>query len=308
MQYIEFDSGWYGPERDASSDPTKPIPGLDIHSVISYAANKGIGVILYLGVMALTNTTSLFALYRQWGVAGVKLGFILDGTQAMTDSITGWATTAATYKLLVDMHDDMRPFGQDRTYPNFITMEGVRGNERFPTATHNVTLPFARNVGGPMDYTICLGQSRNQTTNAHQMAMAAVYYQPLAFIYWYDAPSKYANAGNWPQLPWFDAIPTTWDESRALAGRIGQYVAVARRSGTTWYLGAMTNETGRTLSVPLSFLGSGNWTATVYADGTPASPPYRTPTVVSSASVTSASSLSMVLAPSGGQAVILKPA
>lgn len=160
----------------------------------------------------------------------------------------------------------MRPFGYERTYPNWISLEGVRGNEHFPTASHNVPLPFARNIGGPLDYTICYGQSRDQTTNVHQMAMAAVFYQPLNFQYWYDSPSKFANTSNWPGLPWFDAIPTTWDESHALAGSIGQYAAVARRHGDTWFLGAMTNETSRTRSLPLTFLGGGPYTATVYAD------------------------------------------
>ncbi|MET8804533.1 glycoside hydrolase family 97 C-terminal domain-containing protein [Streptomyces sp. NPDC004546] len=203
--------------------------------------------------------------------------------------------------MLIDTHDDVRPFGYERTYPNWISLEGVRGNEHFPTATHNVTLPFTRNIGGPMDYTTCYGQSRDRTTNAHQMAMAAVYYQPLEFLYWYDAPSKYSTPSNWPGLPWFDAIPTVWDQSRTLAGSIGEYIAVARRSGTTWYLGAMTNETARTLSIPLSFLGSGTYTATIYADGTPGSSPYQTPVVVSTQTVTSSTTLSVALAPAGGQ-------
>ncbi|MDQ0688645.1 alpha-glucosidase [Streptomyces achromogenes] len=306
MQYIEYDSGWYGPER-GTADATRSIPEIDLPTVLSYAAGKGIGLLLYVNPMALADADSLFGLYRSWGLAGVKLGFINDGTQAMTNQITAWAKTAAKYNLLIDMHDDVRPFGYERTYPNWVSMEGVRGNEQFPTASHNVTLPFARNVGGPMDYTICYGQSRDQTTNAHQMAMAAVYYQPLNFIYWYDSPSKFSNTANWPGLPWFDAIPTTWDESHTLAGSIGQYVAVARRKGAAWYLGAMTNESARTLSLSLSFLGSGNWTATVYADGTPGASAYQTPVVVSTRTVTSATALSMAMAPSGGQAVMLKP-
>jgi alpha-glucosidase len=255
----------------------------------------------------MTDADSLFGLYKSWGVQGIKLGFINDGTQTMTDQITDWAKAAADYELLIDMHDDVRPFGYERTYPNWISMEGVRGNEQFPTATHNVTLPFARNIGGPMDYTICYGQSRDKTTNAHQMAMAAVYYQPLNFLFWYDKPSRYANPANWPGLPWFNSVPTTWDESRTLAGSIGEYVAVARRSGDTWYLGAMTDETSRTLSVPLSFLGGGTYTATVYADGTPGAAPYQTPVVVSTQSVTAESTLSVAMAPAGGQAVVLKP-
>ncbi|WP_327316651.1 glycoside hydrolase family 97 protein [Streptomyces sp. NBC_01235] len=306
LEYIEYDAGWYGPEF-TTPDATIPIAAIDLPSVISYAAGKGIGVFLYVNRLALTDADSLFGLYKSWGVAGIKLGFINDGTQAMTDQIIDWARTAAEHRLLIDMHDDVRPFGYERTYPNWISLEGVRGNEQFPTATHNVTLPFARNIGGPLDYTICYGQSRDKTTNAHQMAMAAVYYQPLNFLFWYDKPSKYANTANWPGLPWFNAVPTTWDESRTLAGSIGEYVAVARRNDSTWYLGAMTNETARTLSIPLSFLGDGTYTATVYADGTPGTSPYRTPVVVSTQTVTSETTLDVAMADAGGQAIILKP-
>ncbi|MDN0200509.1 glycoside hydrolase family 97 protein [Streptomyces sp. S.PNR 29] len=307
IDYIEYDAGWYGPEF-TTPDATKPIAAIDLPSVISYATSKGIGVFLYVNRLALTDADSLFGLYKSWGVAGIKLGFINDGTQTMTSQITGWARTAAKYQLLIDMHDDVRPFGYERTYPNYISLEGVRGNEQFPTATHNVTLPFARNIGGPLDYTICYGQSRNKTTNAHQMAMAAVYYQPLNFLFWYDKPSKYANTSGWPGLPWFNAVPTTWDESRTLAGSIGEYVAVARRNGSTWYLGAMTNETARTLSVPLSFLDDETtYTATVYADGTPGSSPFRTPVVVSTQAVTSDTVLDVAMASAGGQAIVLTP-
>jgi alpha-glucosidase len=306
LEYIEYDAGWYGPEF-TTPDATKPIAAIDLPSVISYATGKGIGVFLYVNRLALTDADSLFGLYKSWGVRGIKLGFINDGTQTMTNQIIDWARTAAKYRLLIDMHDDVRPFGYERTYPNWISLEGVRGNEQFPTATHNVTLPFARNIGGPMDYTICYGQSRDKTTNAHQMAMAAVYYQPLNFLFWYDKPSKYDNPANWPGLPWFNAVPVTWDESRTLAGAIGEYIAVARRSGSTWYLGAMTNESSRTLSLPLSFLGSGTYTATVYADGTPGSSPFRTPVVVGTRTVTAADTLDVAMAPAGGQAVVLAP-
>ncbi|MET9678821.1 glycoside hydrolase family 97 protein [Streptomyces coeruleorubidus] len=306
IEYIEYDAGWYGPEF-TTPDATKPIAAIDLPSVISYATSKGIGVFLYVNRLALTDADSLFALYKSWGVQGIKLGFINDGTQSMTNQIIDWAKAAARYELLIDMHDDVRPFGYERTYPNWISLEGVRGNEQFPTATHNVTLPFARNIGGPMDYTICYGQSRDKTTNAHQMAMAAVYYQPLNFLFWYDKPSKYGNPANWPGLPWFNAVPVTWDESRTLAGAIGEYIAVARRHGSTWYLGAMTNESSRTLSLPLSFLGSGTYTATVYADGTPGTSPFRTPVVVSTRTVTAADTFDVAMAPAGGQAVVLKP-
>ncbi|WP_329312006.1 glycoside hydrolase family 97 C-terminal domain-containing protein [Streptomyces sp. NBC_01262] len=173
----------------------------------------------------------------------------------------------------------------------------------------NVLLPLARNVGGPMDYTICYGQSRDQTTNNHQLAMAAVYYQPLNFLYWYSKPSAYATTANWPGLAWFDAVPTTWDESTTVAASLGEYVAVGRRSGTSWSLGAMNNENARTLPVPLGFLDSGtDYTATVYADGAAGSTPHATPTVVSNRTVTSATTLSVTMTSAGGQAVTLTPA
>lgn len=308
LRYVEFDAGWYGPENSASSDPTVPIAALDLAQVISYGASKGVGVLVYVNQIALTDAASLFATYQQWGLAGMKLGFILDGTQAETDWILDTVAQAASRRLLLNLHDDLRPFGQDRTYPNWINMEGVRGNEHFPTAAHNVTLPFVRNIGGPMDYTICYAQSRDRTTNAHQLAMAAVYYAPLAWLYWYDVPSKYAT-GSWPELAWFDAIPTTWDESRALAGAIGEYAVVARRGGETWYLGAMTGEQTRTLDVPLDFLGPGSWQATIYADGSPANPadvPASVPVTISTQDVDATTVLRMRLAEAGGQAILLR--
>jgi alpha-glucosidase len=308
LDYIEYDAGWYGPEF-TTTDATAAIPAIDLPSVIDYATTNGVGVFLYVNRIALTDPDTLFALYKGWGVAGIKLGFINDGTQAMTDQIIAWARTAAEYDLLIDMHDDVRPWGYERTYPNWLSLEGVRGNEQFPTATNNVLLPLARNVGGPMDYTICYGQSRDQTTNNHQLAMAAVYYQPLNFLYWYSKPSAYATTANWPGLAWFDAVPTTWDESTTVAASLGEYVAVARRSGTSWFLGAMNNETARTLPVPLGFLDSGtDYTATVYADGAAGSTPHATPTVVSTRTVTSATTLSVTMTSAGGQAVILTPA
>ncbi|MDX3453859.1 glycoside hydrolase family 97 N-terminal domain-containing protein [Streptomyces sp. ME02-8801-2C] len=307
LQYIEYDAGWYGPEF-STPDATTPIAAIDLPTVIDHATTSGVGVFLYVNRIALTDPDTLFALYKSWGVAGIKLGFINDGTQAMTNQIISWAKAAAKYELLIDMHDDVRSWGYERTYPNWISLEGVRGNEQFPTATNNILLPFARNVGGPMDYTICYGQSRDQTTNNHQLAMAAVYYQPLNFLYWYSKPSAYATTANWPGLAFFDAVPTTWDESTTVAASLGEYVAVARRSGATWFLGAMNNETARTVPVALSFLDSGtSYTATIYADGTAASSPHGTPTVVSTRTVTSATTLNVAMTSAGGQAVILTP-
>jgi len=203
------------------------------------------------------------------------------------------------------LHDDLRPAGLERTLPNYIALEGVRGNEHFPTARHNVTLPFTRNIAGPIDYTICYANPKNQTTNAHQLAMAAVYYNPLTFLYWYDEPEKYDGAP-WPDLNWFDECPTSWDQTRVLSGKIGEHVAIARRKGARWFLGAMTNEEGRVLTLPLSFLASGDWKATIYADGDKTAPAWKTAVAISRKAVTRGDTLELRLNPCGGQAVLFE--
>jgi len=182
----------------------------------------------------------------------------------------------------------------------------VRGNEQFPTARHNVTLPFTRAAAGPIDYTICYANPKNQTTNAHQLAMAAVYYNPLTFLYWYDTPDKYAGR-DWPDLRWFDECPTTWDETRALSGAIGEHVVVARRHGRRWFLGAMTNEQGRVLPTALAFLGPGRWKATIFADGAAGGAASDTPVVIREQTVDAKTTLALDLKPSGGQAILFEP-
>ncbi|WP_460358393.1 glycoside hydrolase family 97 C-terminal domain-containing protein [Actinoallomurus acanthiterrae] len=131
--------------------------------------------------------------------------------------------------------------------------------------------------------------------------MAAVYYSALEWIYWYAKPSQFATG--YPELSWFDAVPTTWQESRTLGGEIGEHVVVARRNGGTWFLGAMTNEQARTVEVRTDFLEHGEWQAHVYADGAPASAPHGTPVVLSERTVRAGDTLRLDLAPSGGQAI-----
>jgi alpha-glucosidase len=185
-------------------------------------------------------------------------------------------------------------------------LEGVRGNEQFPTARHNATLPFTRNLIGPIDYTICYAHEKNQTTNAQQLAMAVVYYNPLTFLYWYDEPGKYAQR-EWPELGFFDECPTTWDETRGLAGEIGEYIVIARRRGPRWFLGAMTNELPRQLDIALSFLAPGSWEAHIYKDGAAARVTNQTPVLVERQSVTGTGRMRLELAPSGGQAIRFEP-
>lgn len=305
LDYIEFDAQWYGDGTDPS-DATRPIDGLDIERIIAAAREKGLGTIVYVDrVPAMRELDAIVATYRKWGIAGIKFGFIWEGRQEDVDWIYNVVKTCGDNHLLVNLHDNLRPAGLERTLPNYVALEGVRGNEQFPTARHNVTLPFTRALSGPIDYTICYDHTLNKTTNAHQLAMAAIYYNPLTFLYWYDTPAKY-QVGAWPALRWFDECPTTWDETHAIDGLPGEYVAVARRHGQRWFVGAMTNEDARTLPAPLSFLGDGQWRATIFADGTAGSQPRQTPVVISTRTVSAGDTLPIAMQPSGGQAILLE--
>jgi alpha-glucosidase len=302
IEYIEFDAHWYGDGTDGS-DATVPVAGLDIQKVIAYARTRNIGVILYVDrTPAMRQLDAIVQTYQKWGVAGIKFGFMWEGRQSDNTWLYEAIRKCGEHQLLVCVHDNARPAGLERTFPNYVSLEGVRGNEQFPTARHNVTLPFTANVAGPIDYTICYAHERNQTTNAHQLAMAVVFYCPLTFLYWYDRPPKYAQ-GSWPELSWFDECPTVWDETRVLDGRIGEYVVIVRRHKQRWFLGAMTNELTRNIEVSLEFLGEGSWNATIYADGPPGSIARQTPVIIETRPLAAKESLAMKLAPSGGQAV-----
>lgn len=307
LDYIEFDAHWYGDGTDPS-DATRPIDGLDMRAIVAAAKKKNIGTILYVDrVPAMRQLSDIVATYQQWRVAGIKFGFIWEGRQEDVDFIYDLVKSCGQNRLLVNLHDNLRPAGLERTLPNYIALEGVRGNEQFPTARHNVTLPFTRALSGPIDYTICYDHYKNQTTNAHQLAMAAVYYNPLTFLYWYDIPSKYA-VGGWPALRWFDECPTSWDETHPIDGQPGEFVAVARRQGERWFLGTMTNEQPRHLKVPLSFLKAGSWNATIFADGPAGVLARTTPVIISTRTVRNSETLTIDMQPSGGQAILFEPA
>lgn len=307
LDFIEFDAHWYGDGTDPS-DATRPIDGLDILTIVAAARAKGLGTILYVDrVPAMRQLGDIVRTYRDWGVAGIKFGFVWEGRQEDVDFIYDLVKTCGEHRLLVNLHDNLRPAGLERTLPNYVALEGVRGNEQFPTARHNVTLPFTRALSGPIDYTICYDHYKNLTTNAHQLAMAAVYYNPLTFLYWYDEPSKYLT-GHWPALRWFDECPTSWDETRSLAGEPGEFIVVARRHGARWFLGAMTNEGARAVEFATDFLGGGRWKATLFRDGKPGAEARLTPVTIEEKMVQAGDPLRIEMAPSGGQAILFEPA
>jgi hypothetical protein len=306
LQYILFDWKWYGPAFSFSSDATKvAIPDFDLPWIIQYGKERGIGVWLYVNQQALlTQSDTLFDTYRKWGVKGVKFGFVQVGSHRWTTWIEKAIEQAANAQIMVNIHDDWRPTGEQRTWPNLVTAEGVRGNEEMPDATHNTVLPFTRFLAGAADYTICYYSPRIRTTHAHQLALAAIYYSPLQTLYWYDKPE---HSNNEPELEFWDRIPVTWDETRVLHGRPGQFITTARRKGAEWFVGTITNNESRELKIALDFLQEGKtYLATIYADDPLAST--KTKVGVRTIKADSTTVIDAKLLASGGQAIWLRPA
>ena len=306
LDYVMWDAHWYGDGTDPS-DATYAIPAIDIHRVIAHARSKGLGMILYVDrVPAMRQLDAIVKTYRDWGVAGIKFGFVWEGRQSDVDFIERMVRICGEHRLMVNLHDNLRPAGLERTLPNYIALEGVRGNEQFPTPRHNCTLAYARALAGPIDYTICYANPKNKTTNAHQMALAAVYYNPLTSLYWYDKPDKYAGR-EWLELAFLDECPTTWAQTVSLGGRIGEHAAVARCAHDgRWFVGIITNETPRTLPIDLAFLGPGKWRLRRFADGPAAEQPWATPVVLSTEVVDARTRLDIRMVAAGGQALILE--
>jgi alpha-glucosidase len=305
MQYILFDWKWYGPAFSFDSDATKvAIPDFDLPAIIQYGKQKGIGVWLYVNQQALlAQSDSLFSVYQKWGIKGVKFGFVQVGSHRWTTWIEKAIQQAAASHIMVNIHDDWRPTGEQRTWPNLISAEGIRGNEEMPDATHNTVLPFTRYIAGAADYTICYFDKRIKTTHAHQLALAAIYYSPLQTLYWYDKPEYEHNE---PELDFWDKIPTTWDETKVLQGTPGQFISTARRSGKDWYIGTITNNNKRTLKIALSFLPVGvKYVASIYSDDDAVKT--ATHVRIDHQLVDAASVLNIELAASGGQAIYLTP-
>src|SRR5690606_3034229 len=306
-QYVHLDAGWYGPEMKMESDATKVAEDRDLQlqELVNYAATKGIGVMVYVNQRALANQLDeLFPLFQQWGIKAVKFGFVQIGSNRWSAWLHEAVKKAAKYQLMVDIHDEYRPTGFSRTYPNLMTQEGIRGNEEMPDATHNTILPFTRFLAGAGDYTICYYNDRIKTTHAHQLALSVVYYSPLQFLYWYDSPADY---GGEPEIEFFDKVKTVWDDTDVLNGEIGKYIAVARRSGREWFVGGIGNNEAQALDVPLDFLQEGQqYVAHIYTDDDRVET--RTQVRVTRVIVDRHTVLHFQLQPSGGCAVRLVPA
>lgn len=305
LQYILFDWKWYGPAFSFNSDATKvAIPDFDLPAIIKYGKEKGVGVWLYCNLQGLyAQSDSLFRVYNQWGVKGVKFGFVQVGSHRWTTWIEEMFKKAAENHVMVNVHDDWRQTGEQRTWPNLMTAEGIRGNEEMPDATHNTVLPFTRYMVGAADYTICYYDNRIKTTHAHQLALAVIYYSPIQTLYWYDKPSMNDNE---QELEFWDRIPTTWDETKVIQGEPGHFISTTRRAGNDWFMGTITNNEARTVKLTFDFLPKNKkYTASIYSDDD--SVATKTKVKVDRIVVTSSTILTVKLKASGGQAIWLTP-
>lgn len=305
LSYVHIDWKWYGSENAETGDATTVrLPDLDLNEIVNYGRQKNVGLTVYVDRRQIrSQRDTLFPLYKRWGLAGVKLGFVNVGPQSESAYMTETIQTAAEHRLMLNIHDGYRSTGINRTYPNLMTIEGIRGNEHMPTAEHNCTLPFTRYVTGIGDYTVCYYNNRIQTTHAHQLAMCVVSFSPLQWVFWYDTPDLYRGE---PEIEFIREVPTVWDETRVLQGEIGQYAVIARRSRDQWFVGAINAGTARTLDVPLDFLPDGQeYVASIYSDDETVDT--RTNVRVERTRVTRESTLQAALVPSGGQAYWIKP-
>lgn len=276
MDYIELDAGWYGQER--TGDPRKP--GLDpkyiargdqfdFFAILNYAKSKNVGVILYVNREPLKKwRDEILDLFVKWGVKGVKYGFVDVGAQKWRKWTIEAIEAAAKRHLLVDIHDEFRLTGIEKTYPNVLTVEGIRGNEEMPSAEHNAALVYTRYLDGPGDYTPCWKINRVRNTLAHQLAMPAVYTSGFQFLYWYSKPSDIRDEMN--ALDFWREIPVIFDETRHLAGEIGKYAVVARRAGKKWFVGGLNGGERRVISVHLpDFVQGETYRARMWKDARP---------------------------------------
>lgn len=277
INYIILDESW-----SEIMDLTIIKPEVNLQEIVDYGKQKGVDVVLWATWYAVTQQMDkVFPMYSKMGIKGFKIDFIDRDDQVAVASLYEIAKKAAEYKLFVDYHGVFKPTGLQRTYPNVIGYEGVKGLENMKWATEDapryaVSIPFIRMMAGPMDYTPGAMRNSNkanfrpindnpmsQGTRCHQMAMYVMYEAPFQMLA--DNPTIYMKEQECTDF--ITAIPTTFDESVALDGKVGEYAAIARRRGDTWFVGAMSNWTARALTLDFSFLGQGNYQATIFKDG-----------------------------------------
>lgn len=275
IEYIIMDEGW----AKSTRDPYTPNPKVDVHELIRYGKEKNVGIILWLTWLVVENNPDIFKTFSEWGVKGVKIDFMDRSDQWMVNYYERIAKEAAKYNILVDYHGSFKPAGIEYKYPNILSYEGVRGMEQMEGCTpeNSVYFPFMRNAVGPMDYTpgamismqperYC-GHRPNSAsigTRTYQLALFVIFESGLQMLA--DNPTLYYR--NEDCTKFITDVPVTWDETRALEAKAGEYAVVAKRKGNKWYIGGMTNNTERQFEISLDFLNAGtSYKMTSFEDG-----------------------------------------
>jgi len=278
IEYIILDEGWY----KTGTTVLESIPEINVPELCKYAESKNVGVILWVVWKTFWDKIDeAVALYEKWGVKGVKVDFMQRDDQKIVNFYYEAARKTAEHHLLIDFHGSYKPDGLQRTYPNALTREGVRGMEndkweRTITPEHDVTLPFTRMVAGPMDFTpgAMVNMDRanfnpqftrpaSQGTRVHQMSMYVIYESPLQMLS--DSPSNYMNEQECTDF--LVRVPVVWDDLKVLDAKTGDYLLLARRSGNDWFVGGMTDWNRRQMELDLSFLPSGEYSMEIFQDG-----------------------------------------
>ena len=315
LEYIVLDEGWYDSNK---ADLMNPIAAVDLPRIVAYAAEKGIGVVLWTVFNVLDeHLDEACRKYSDMGVKGFKVDFLDRNDQTAVEMAERIAERCAGYKLMLDYHGFYAPTGLSRTYPNVVNYEGVFGMEecRWAKKTtdmplYDVTFPFIRMMAGQVDFTP--GAMRNGTrenwvecyqnpvsmgTRCHQAACYVVHDSPFTMLS--DAPTSYEMEPDYTRF--IAAIPVVWDETRILQGEMGQYIVSARRKGDTWYVAGQTNWDRRTLTLPLTFLAEGAcYEGTLLRDGINANHNAEDYAIDAPRQLTAASTVDVSLAGGGG--------
>ena len=280
IEYVILDEGW---AVNKQADLFDVIPEIDIIDLVEYADSKGVGIVLWAGYVAIErDMEEVCKYYSEIGVKGFKVDFIDRDDQKTVNFYYKMAETAAKYHLIIDFHGAYKPTGLNRTYPNVLNFEGVYGlenvkwNQHLDLVTYETTIPFIRMLAGPMDYT--QGAMRNankdnyravwsepmsQGTRCRQLAEYVIFESPFNKLC--DSPSNYRDEDECSR--YIAEIPTIWDETIALDGKVGEYIVIARRSGDRWYVGGITNWEEREIEIDLSKLNLKRHQATEFRDG-----------------------------------------
>ena len=275
VEYILLDEGW----AVSTQDPFHGNADLDIHALIDYCNQKGVKIVLWLPWLTVYNhLDTIFQTYEEWGIPAVKIDFMDHADQWMVNFYKKVTAEAAKHHIVIDWHGAFTPAGLEYEYPNLLSYEGILGLEQMERCKPDNTLwlPFIRNAVGAADFTpggmnnmqpdryrAARPNSGAQGTRTFQMALYVVLESGVQMLA--DNPTRYYQ--NEDCTRFIASVPTTWDETRAIEAKAGEYVLVAKRKGNKWFIGGITNGTERDFTLKLDFLSPGTHRMTAFKDG-----------------------------------------